>query len=85
MRKQDYVHLHSLLVVLLRFLNERETITADRLSGYEALGTRPTDIHASKRAHRSAVLELSEAISQGVDQSGRVRSHEAETPTSTDY
>jgi hypothetical protein len=62
MRKQEYIHIHALLVEVTRYLIENEAMSAETLSAYDALGTRPTSIHKSKQNHREAIMVLSSAI-----------------------
>lgn len=61
-RKQEYVHLHALLVEVARYLVDRRDMPTAVLSEYESLGTRPSNVNESKRAHRDAVATLSAAI-----------------------
>lgn len=62
MRKQEYVHLHALLAEVAQYLLDRGEMPAAVLSGYEALGTHPSSVNESKRAHHDAVVTLAAAI-----------------------
>lgn len=62
MRKIEHVHTHALLAEVARYLIETETMSAERLSTYDALETRPSSIHKSKQNHREAITVLGNAI-----------------------
>lgn len=62
MRKIEYVHTHALLAEVARYLIKTGTMSAERLSTYDALETRPSSIHKSKRSHRMAIRILRHAI-----------------------
>lgn len=58
MRKQECVHLHALLAEITRYLVEREELPPSSLATYDALQTRPSSIHRSRREHREALRVL---------------------------
>jgi hypothetical protein len=62
MRKKEHIHTHALLAEVTRYSIENETMPAEMLSAYDALGTHPTSIHQSKQNHREAIMALSSAI-----------------------
>ncbi|EMA14654.1 UPF0058 family protein [Haloarcula amylolytica] len=62
MRKKEYIHIHALLAEVTRYLIENEAMSAETLSAYDALGTRPTSIHKSKQNHCEAIIVLNSAI-----------------------
>lgn len=62
MRKKEYIHTHALLAEVTRYLIDIETMPAEVLSAYHALGTHPTSIHQSKQNHHEAIMILSSAI-----------------------
>jgi hypothetical protein len=62
MRKKEYIYTHALLVEVTRYLIENDTISAEMLSAYDAIETRPASIHKSKQNHREAIMILSSAI-----------------------
>lgn len=62
MRKKEHIHMHALLAEVTRYLIEEETMSAEMLSTYDALATRPSSIHKPKENHREAVMALSSAI-----------------------
>lgn len=62
MRKKEHIHTHALLAEVAQYLVENETMPAERLSVYDAHGTRPASIHKSKQNHCEAIVILSSAI-----------------------
>lgn len=62
MRKKEHIHIHALLAEVTRYLIKNETMPAETLSAYDALGTRPSSIHKPKQNHHEAILVLSSAI-----------------------
>jgi hypothetical protein len=67
MKKQELIHIHGLLAEVQRECESKgEDIDLD---AYEELGVRPTSIHQSKTAHKGAVFELIEAITEPMEES----------------
>lgn len=64
MRKQELVHLHGLLVVVRRHVDEQDEIQASRhaFDAYDEYGVRPTAIAERKEAHHAAVDHLLEGL-----------------------
>ena len=62
MHKKEYIYTHALLAEVTRYLIENDTMSAEMLSAYDAIETRPASIHKSKQDHREAVVILSSAI-----------------------
>ena len=62
MRKQEYIHVHALLVEITRYLVENEDTPAETFAAYDALDTRPSSIHEAKQNHHDAVMGLSGEI-----------------------
>ncbi|MBX0326007.1 UPF0058 family protein [Halomicroarcula sp. F13] len=60
MRKQELIHIHSLLVVTRQHLAEQADIEipADAFDGYDDSGIGPTAIAERKDAHKAAVHQL---------------------------
>jgi len=50
MRKQEYLHLHALLVTTSHYLIEHEGMPATRIAGYHRLDVRPASVQKSKRS-----------------------------------
>jgi hypothetical protein len=67
MRKKEHIHIHALLAEVTRHLLENGQLSADRLAAYDALGTRPSNVHDSKRDHREAIMTLGAAIELCLD------------------
>lgn len=69
MRKNELVHLHS----LLRLLRERYADDADdaAFAEYDALSINPTHAHRSKGAHKEAVLSLSALLADELSKHGK--------------
>jgi hypothetical protein len=81
MRKNELVHLHS----LLRLLRERYADDADdaAFAEYDALSINPTHAHRSKGAHKDGVLSLSAQLADELSKHGKYsgRDDAAEAPT----
>ncbi|PSQ29396.1 metal-binding protein [Halobacteriales archaeon QS_9_68_17] len=77
MRKNELVHLHS----LLRLLRERYADDG-AFAEYDALSINPTHAHRSKGAHKDAVLSLSAQLADELSKHGKYsgRDEAAETP-----
>jgi hypothetical protein len=67
MRKQEYIHLHALLLEILRSHHDLERVPTRLLAEYDALGVRPWSVNRSKREHQDAVALLATAISTGCE------------------
>jgi hypothetical protein len=61
MKKQELIHLHSLLAQVENHYKE-ETGCEVEHDRYTALGVRPTSIHKSKTDHKDAVFALADGI-----------------------
>lgn len=66
MKKQELIHLHSLLAQTGDHYESRTGDTIDR-ERYAAIGTRPTSIHNSKGKHKDAVFALIEDITSEME------------------
>lgn len=62
MRKKENIHTHALLAEVTRYLIEKENVSAEMFSAYDALETRPASVHKPKQNHREAIMVLSGAI-----------------------
>lgn len=65
MRKQELVHLHTLLAEVRATYEDRTGRTVEH-EEYDGLGVRPTSIHRSKAEHRTAVFLLASAIADAI-------------------
>ena len=70
MRKQELLHLHGLLAETAEYLETSQDQVVAR-GEYESPGTKPTAIHAAKRAHKQAVFSLLDALTAAVDATNR--------------
>ncbi|MEF8975407.1 MAG: UPF0058 family protein [Halapricum sp.] len=61
MKKQELVHLHSLVVQFARYF-ESETDSPIPCEEYAKLGVTPASIHRSKTAHEAALLALLDCV-----------------------
>jgi hypothetical protein len=61
MKKQELVHLHSLVVQFARHF-ESETDIPISCEEYAKLGVTPASIHRSKTAHEAALLTLLDCV-----------------------
>lgn len=68
MRKQEYIHLHGLLVEVAQQMVERDDLPADALDEYDALDAHPLTINESKETHHEAVMVLASCIREGLEQ-----------------
>lgn len=58
MKKQELMHVHSLLFEVAEYFKREDESAADLFAGYEAQSTRPQHIHRGKSAHLSAINHL---------------------------
>lgn len=65
MKKQELIHVHSLLGEVANYCLENEVPVA--LEEYDQLGTKPSSIHLRKAEHKDAVFALTDAINAAVD------------------
>jgi hypothetical protein len=68
MRKQELVHLHSLLIEITQSLVEQGVVPPDVWNEYETLDISPHSIHAQKSDHKEAVLLLAATLRVGLKQ-----------------
>ena len=61
MKKQELIHLHSLLAQVQRHY-EAEAGTAVEHDEYTSVGVTPTSIHRSKTEHKEAVFALADGL-----------------------
>lgn len=61
MKKQELVHLHSLVVQFARYYESEADISIS-CDEYTKLGVTPASIHRSKTAHEAALLALLECV-----------------------
>jgi len=61
MKKQELIHLHSLLAQVQHHY-EADTETSVEHDEYAELGVKPTSIHKSKTDHKSAVFALADEL-----------------------
>jgi hypothetical protein len=61
MKKQELIHLHSLLAQVQHHY-EADTGTTVEHNKYAELGVKPTSIHKSKTDHKSAVFALADEL-----------------------
>jgi hypothetical protein len=61
MKKQELIHLHSLLAQVQHHY-EADTGTTVEHNEYAELGVKPTSIHKSKTDHKSAVFALADEL-----------------------
>jgi hypothetical protein len=67
MRKTELVHLHALCACLRAELGERRECRSEAFDGYERLAIGPTEIQHSKAAHREAVVELLDGLTESIE------------------
>ncbi|WP_254271556.1 UPF0058 family protein [Haloarcula marina] len=61
MKKQELIHLHSLLAQVQHHY-EAEAETSVEHDEYATLGVKPTSIHKSKTDHKDAVFALADGL-----------------------
>lgn len=64
MKKDELVHLHSLLAVLRMEYERRGVASPSRFSGYDALDVSPIAVYGSKGEHARAVQALAGALAR---------------------
>lgn len=62
MKKNELLHVHSLLVAIARQYDERGRLEPDALDSYRSLGVTPMSIRAPRDDHEAAVLKLVRAL-----------------------
>lgn len=71
MKKNELLHVHSLLVAIARQYDERGQLADDALDSYRALGVTPMSIRAPRDDHEDAVLALGRVLggaAEGADE-----------------
>ena len=61
MKKQELIHLHSLLAQVQHHYEAEADTTVDH-DDYAELGVKPTSIHKSKTDHKAAVFALANGL-----------------------
>jgi len=61
MKKQELIHLHSLLAQVQHHYEAEAETTVDH-DEYVELGVKPTSIHKSKTDHKAAVFALADGL-----------------------
>jgi len=61
MKKQELIHLHSLLAQVQHHYEAEAEATVDH-DEYAELGVKPTSIHKSKTDHKAAVFALADGL-----------------------
>ncbi|MFB6177334.1 MAG: UPF0058 family protein, partial [Halobaculum sp.] len=64
MKKNELLHVHSLLVAVARQYDERGRLAADALDSYRELGVTPMSIRAPRDDHEDAVLALARVLGE---------------------
>lgn len=67
MRKQEYIHVHGLLVEISNYLIDQGDMSAEMLTEYRGLDTRSMGVHESKGQHRDAIMVLATAIETSLE------------------
>lgn len=67
MRKQEYIHLHGLLIEISHYLIDQGDMSAEMLAEYRDLDTRSMSVHESKGDHHDAVMVLATAIKTSLE------------------
>lgn len=62
MKKDELVHLHSLLTVLRAEYERRGVVSESAFERYEGLGVSPMAVYGSKSEHTQAVQALASAL-----------------------
>jgi hypothetical protein len=65
MKKQELIHLHSLLAQVQNHYEADTETTVDH-DEYAELGVKPTSIHKSKTDHKSAVFALADELTDAM-------------------
>jgi hypothetical protein len=56
--KDELIHLHGLLVELMKEMKEKEDLDDDYFEEYKEVGVGPNEIHKSKEEHKEAIFKL---------------------------
>lgn len=80
MKKQEVIHVHSLVLQAREFLIENGMIEEVEDSEYKEFGVSPTSIHRRKPKHKKALSLLFEEVNQSEETSEEEGSREETTP-----
>jgi hypothetical protein len=67
MKKNELLHVHSLLLALARRFTERGVVPDEALDSYRETGVTPMSLRAPRDDHADAVLELATALGDHVE------------------
>lgn len=69
MDKQEFIHIHSLLLEVRNEIEEREggLEEIDEIEEYDNMDISPESIHKNKSQHKSAIFKLSEGLAKATD------------------
>ncbi|MEZ3145186.1 UPF0058 family protein [Halobaculum sp. MBLA0143] len=67
MKKNELLHVHSLLLALARQFTERGVVSDEALDSYRETGVTPMSLRAARDDHVDAVLELATALGGSLD------------------
>lgn len=84
MKKNELLHVHSLLVAIARQYDERGQLADDALDSYRALGVTPMSIRAPRDDHEDAVLALGRVLggaAEGADDTVETVADDADEET----
>jgi hypothetical protein len=68
MKKNELLHVHSLLLAVAREFSDRGWLAGEALKPYRALGVTPMSIQAPRDDHEEAVLTLARILGDAVDE-----------------
>jgi hypothetical protein len=86
MRKNELVHLHTLLIHVAEDFLERGVATPEAFDAYRTLDVTPTSLRASRDRHEAAVTALGRALAdaaRGTDDSDSGRARQPRTEPAT--
>lgn len=67
MKKDELVHLHSLLTLLRAEFERRGVASSQAFADYEGLGVTPMAVYVSKDEHADAVQALADALASAAE------------------
>jgi hypothetical protein len=82
MKKDELVHLHSLLTVVRAEYERRGVVSSSAFGSYEELGVSPMAVYGSKSEHARAVQALASTLAAASDDSVRSEPTHAESTVS---
>jgi hypothetical protein len=67
MKKNELLHVHSLLLAVARQFTDRDVVADGALDSYREIGVTPMSLQAARDEHAEAVLELATVLGESTE------------------